>query len=288
MKSKTINTKELFYYEDLLDILGSKNYAFTKKHTAYLNKPRFTIKKSQAFVESITYRKINDWDSKNMISGSRNNVKAGWRKFSLVDIIRFYIIKDLRKYGLNIEKIKKILGNVSSSILDLEKNGKTYKETFLQLEYYIFSCLDGEKILLLIDEKCNIFFFKEKNAVLAHFFFDKAYSPLIILPFFSYIEIMLKKKKEIKLDSTIAELYENMITKKEKKILDIINKKNYESITIKKQNGEINTIKAIEILKGDFSKKEIFDTIEQKDYQTISILVANGKKLIIKREETFK
>jgi len=288
LKSKTINTKELFYYEDLIDILGSKNYAFAKKHTAYLNKPRFTIKKSQVFVENITYRKINDWDSKNMISGSRDNVKAGWRKFSLVDIIRFYIIKDLRKYGLDIEKIKKILGNVSNSILDLEKNRKPYKETFLQLEYFIFSCLSGEKILLLIDKKCNIFFFKEKDVVLAHFFFDKAYSPLIILPFFSYVRTMFKRAKEIKLDSTIAELYENRITKKEKKILDIINKKNYESITIKKQNGEINTIKAIEILKGDFTKKEIFDTIEQRDYQTVSILVANGKKLIIKREETFK
>ena len=152
----------------------------------------------------------------------------------------------------------------------------------------MLSSFFGNKILLLIDEEDNAFFFTEKDAVQEHFYSDEASSPIIMLPFFSYVRAMWKKAKEINVDSTMEEFFKSNITEKERKILDIINKKNYESITIKKQNGEINTIKATEILKGDFTKKEIFDTIEQRDYQTVSILVANGKKLIIKREETIK
>lgn len=288
MNSKTMSTKDVIYYSDRSKIFFSKSYAFTKKHANILNKPKFTIKKIQVFIENITYRKINDWDSKNVISGSRDNVKAGWRKFSFVDIIRFYIIKDLRKFGLDIEKVKNIFGNISYTTFNLSKNGKPYNETFLQLEYFILLCLSGEKVLLLIDEEGNTFFFNEKDAVQAYFHFDKASSPLIILPFFSYVRKMFKKAREERLDSTIEELYKNRITEKERKVLDIINKKNYESITIKKQNGEINTIKAKKILRGDFSDKEIIDAIKQKDYQNVSVSIKNGKKINITREETIK
>lgn len=288
MKSKTINLKDVIYFSDKNKIFLSENYDFTKKHADTLNTPRFTIKKSQAFINNITYRKINDWDSKNMISGSRNNAKAGWRKFSLVDIIRFYIISDLRKIGLDIEKIKNILGNISNASFNLVKNGKSHNETFLQLEYFILSCLNGNKILLLIDEEGNTSFFSEKDAVEAYLHFDEASSPLIILPFFSYARRMFKKAKEEKLDSTIEELYKNKLTEKEKKILNIINEKKYESITIKKQNGEINTIKAREVLKGNFSEKDVADKIKEKDYQTVTVLVTNGKRTIITREESIK
>ena len=59
-------------------------------------------------------------------------------------------------------------------------------------------------------------------------------------------------------------------------------------ITIKKKNGEINTIKAREVLKGNFSEKDVADKIKEKDYQTVTVLVTNGKRTIITREESIK
>ena len=213
MKSNKTTYKDIFYYYDKQEIFNSKGYAFVKEHVTTLNKPIFTIKKSQTFINSITYRKINDWDSKNLISGSRDNAKAGWRKFSLVDIVRFYIINDLRKIGLDIEAIRKILIGISNSMVDIPKNDKSHYEAFLQLEYFILSCLNGNKIMLLIAEESGIYFFSEKDAIYTHFDTDEASSPLIILPFFSYIRTMQEKLKTIKLDSEIVEFMEDSITK---------------------------------------------------------------------------
>jgi len=213
LNSNKTNYKDIFYYYDKQEIFNSKSYAFVKEHAKTLNKPIFTIKKSQTFINSITYRKINDWDSKNLISGSRDNAKAGWRKFSLVDIVRFYIINDLRNIGLDIGGIKNILENISDSMVDIPKNDKSHFEAFLQLEYFILSCLNGNKIMLLIAEEGGIYFFSKKDAVYTHFDTDEASSPLIILPFFSYIRSMQEKLKALKIDSEIAKFMENSITK---------------------------------------------------------------------------
>ena len=213
LKPNKTSYKDIFYYYDKQEIFNSKSYAFVKEHAKTLNKPIFTIKKSQTFINSITYRKINDWDSKNLISGSRDNAKAGWRKFSLVDIVRFYIINDLRNIGLDIEAIRNILRYISNSTADFTKNGKSYYEAFLQLEYFMLSCLNGNKIMLLIAEESGIYFFSKEDAVYTHFNTDEASSPLIILPFFSYIRTMQEKLKTIKLDSEIAEFMEDSITK---------------------------------------------------------------------------
>jgi len=159
--------------------------------------------------------------------------------------IYFNTINNLKILFLNkIILINLYVLNVQSfghSSFNLVKNGRPYNETFLQLEYFMLSSLSGNKILLLIDEENNSSFFSEKDAVEAYFHFDEASSPLIILPFFLYVRRMFKRAKEESLDSTIKELYKDRLTEKEKKILNIISEKKYESITIKKQNGEINT-----------------------------------------------
>jgi DNA-binding transcriptional MerR regulator len=288
MEYKKTNLKDTIFSREKNKMFSSKAYADVKTRAHLLNAPIFTIKTVQAFVKGITYRKINDWDSKKMISGSRDNIEGGWRKFSLVEIIKFFIISDLRKFGLNIKKIKNILKNISNRPFQISKEGKSYNPPFLKLEYFTFLSWGGYKILLLINEKEDAFFFDEKNMVQSYFYLDKASSPLIILPFFSYIRSMSKKVMEEKLDSTIEGLLEKRITVKERKILNIINIKNYESITIKKQNGEIQTVKAKKIQRGDFSDKEIIDAIKQKDYQNVSVSINDGKKINITREETIK
>ncbi len=288
MECKKIDLKDTIFSHEKNKMFSSQAYGVAKKIAPDLNKSVFTIKIVQAFVKGITYRKINDWDRKNMISGSRDNIEAGWRKFSFVEIIKFFIISDLRKFGLNIKKIKNILKNISNSSFNISKKGEPYNPAFLQLEYFMVLCLGGYKILLLINEKEDAFFFSEKNMVRSYFYLDKASSPLIILPFFSYVGSMFKKAEEEKLDSTIEGLFEKRITEKERKILNIINIKNYESITIKKQNGEIQTVKAKKIQRGDFSDKEIVDAIKQKDYQNVSVSIKDGKKINITREETIK
>lgn len=52
----------------------------------------------------VSYRLINYWEKKGLIPNTREE-NGGWRKYSLIDIIWIYIIKDLSSWGLKLEDI---------------------------------------------------------------------------------------------------------------------------------------------------------------------------------------
>lgn len=292
MEKEIYTTKDIIRNNKLANICISENYQFTKKFQSVLNKPRFSIKKSRLFVNDLTYKKINDWDKKNVISGDRNNKEAGWRKFSIIDILKLYIISDLRKLGFDIKKIRVILKNISEFTFEAISlpNNKLKDFPFLLLEYFFLECINGYKNFLIISENGEIYFFQEDDLFAIHFYLDGAGAPIIILPFFEYVkktaEKVNLKKVNYDNDPKVYELFRTL--PKERKILDIINNKKYETITITKKNGNILTIKAKEIKRGDFSDKEIINAIKQKDYQNVYVSVKDGKKINIIREESIK
>lgn len=292
MEKEIYTTKDIIRNNKCANICISENYQFTKKFKSVLNKPRFSIKKSRLFINDLTYKKINDWDKKNVISGDRSNKEAGWRKFSIIDILKLYIISDLRKLGFDIKKIRVILKNISDFTFEAISlpNNKLKDFPFLLLEYFFLECINGYKNFLIISENGEIYFFQEDDLFAIHFYLDGAGAPIIILPFFKYVkktaEKVNLKKVNYDNDPKVYELFRTL--PKERKILDIIDNKKYETITITKKNGNILTIKAKEIKRGDFSDKEIINTIKQKDYQNVSVSVKDGKKINITREESIK
>ena len=238
-------SSKLAHYDNLTRyVKDSETYHSTKKDINTLREPKFLLKKSKLFIENLTYKKINDWEEKGLISGSRNNKEAGWRKFSINDIIKLYLITDLRSLGVSLDKIKNIIEHMSKEVFDSYdvRNGKKnkliftpVKKEFLSLEYFVFNCLEGRKMLLLVDENKNVFFLDEADSIDFHFRHDAAASPLIILPFFSYIErisTILKKDISVNPDTTIASLLGSNLNEQEKKILKIISNKRYREITI--------------------------------------------------------
>ena len=271
------------------------NFQYIKKeYTPIFNKARFSIKRTKLFIDNLTYKKTNDWDNKKILSGTRDNKEAGWRKFSIIDIGKLLIVSDLRKLGFSINKIIKILKNISQYSLEpLKKKYNLHvNHSFFSmdtLEIFFLNCLNGNKYFLIINGEEEIFFFDETDLFQNHFYLDQASTPTIILPFFDYVkriaEIIDIKVKYDK-DPKVYKLFK--ILPYERKILDIINSKTYESVTIKKQNGKIQTIKAKEIQRGDFSDKEIINAINQKDYQNVSVWVKDGNKINISSEETIK
>ena len=292
MKKETYSTKEVLYSTQKSNAFFSKNYDFVKRNIPFLQTPRFMVKDSKSFIESLTYRKINDWDTKGLISGSRENNQAGWRKFSMRDIIKLNIITDLRKFGCCIEKIKNILDKVANGYVGGNGNTKKKKRIeFLQLEFFVFMCLSGYKILLLIDDEENIFFLDENDAVKIHFDFDGASSPIIVLPFFYYIEklaTVMRKDIKMKSTSTINELFELNLTRQEKKVLEIIRSKEYEEITLKKSNNERISIKAKSKKSGKYSDEDIMNSINVGDYQWLTAIIENGERVSIIQEKRIK
>ena len=294
-------SSKLAHYDNLTRyVKDSETYHSTKKDINTLREPKFLLKKSKLFIENLTYKKINDWEEKGLISGSRNNKEAGWRKFSINDIIKLYLITDLRSLGVSLDKIKNIIEHMSKEVFDSYdvRNGKKnkliftpVKKEFLSLEYFVFNCLEGRKMLLLVDENKNVFFLDEADSIDFHFRHDAAASPLIILPFFSYIErisTILKKDISVNPDTTIASLLGSNLNEQEKKILKIISNKKFREITILKSNNEEITIKAKSRKSGNYSDDDIIDSINGGDYQSVTIITEKGKRVALIQEERFR
>jgi hypothetical protein len=289
MKLSYKNDKDLFYDNKIADAFFYSKFKFPIDYQSVLNTPRFPFKKSKFFISNLTYKKVNDWDNKNVISGERDNKEAGWRNFSFIDITKFFIISDLRKLGFNIDKINKILKNISTYSLGSLKKNTLHKHTFFLLEYFFLDCLKGNKNFIIIEKDEEIFFLDKMDLSLNPFYLDQMSAPITVLPFFDYVRKIAKTANiKVKYDknSMVYDLFN--ILPQEMKMLDIIRNKNFETITITKKNGEISTVKAKKIYIGIFSDKDVIDAINQRDYQNVSVSVKGGKKINISREETIK
>lgn len=283
------NDKDLFYDNKIADAFFYSKFKFPIEYQSVLNQPRFPFKKSKFFINDLTYKKVNDWDNKNVISGERDNKDAGWRNFSFIDITKFFIISDLRKLGFNIDKINKILKNISTYSLGSLKKNTLHKHTFFLLEYFFLDCLKGNKNFIIIEKDEEIFFLDKIDLSQNPFYLDQMSAPITVLPFFDYVRRIAKTANiKVKYDknSMVYDLFN--ILPQEMKMLDIIRNKNFETITITKKNGEISTVKAKKIYIGIFSDKDVIDAINQRDYQNVSVSVKDGKKINISREETIK
>ncbi|MDI6780640.1 MAG: MerR family transcriptional regulator [bacterium] len=109
----------------------------------------------------ITYRMINDWDSRGMFDAERQTMR-GWRKFSMIDVIKLSIIKRLKDEGFPLYKLKGILNwlecnpAIEFGIKQLIENTNCYLYTDLEDEYGIYSDEELLDFLKLKKEKERI------------------------------------------------------------------------------------------------------------------------------------
>jgi DNA-binding transcriptional MerR regulator len=180
------NLKDHYYELDKAFEISTGLYAQVKKLSPHLRKPLYALRDCKTYIPQLTYRKINDWDRKKLVSGSRKNKQDGWRKFSTLDLVKLFIIADLRKFGMDIENIRAVLKNISTSFVESKFEG-IEKTKFLQLEHFVSLAILKKPILLLVSERQNISFFEKKDVMKYHFNFDKAKDPILVLPFFLYV-----------------------------------------------------------------------------------------------------
>ncbi|MBA7591478.1 hypothetical protein ES708_33636 [subsurface metagenome] len=84
-------------------------------------------------------------------------------------------------------------------------------------------------------------------------------------------------------DSIYLKFLELSLTDKEKKILEIIRDKKYQEIFIKKNNDEFK-IKAKIKKNGLISDKDIINLINSKEYQNVTVTTEKGQKISIIQE----
>lgn len=266
-------------------------YQSVIQYAEFYNKPIYTIKNLKKFFPSLSYRVLNDWDKKRLIGGSRKKQDSGWRKFSAIDIIKFFIITDLRKYGMPIPLIKNVIYDLSRNLI-LTRDPKTgaYRKTeCLHFEYFFLLSSIGDKTLLLIDDR-QFTLLHNESALFRLISSKNFYAPCLLLPFYEYVRKYFKQLTidvEIKKYSTLSGLLEARFHLKEKTIMDIINNKKYQKIIINRKNQDQLLITANSIRSGKFNKKDVLDLIDQKDYQSVKAIKEDGQIVAISQEERF-
>ena len=76
-------------------------------------------------------------------------------------------------------------------------------------------------------------------------------------------------------------------TEQERHILHLLRHREYQAITITR-NGRSYHIKLKHEKRGDFTERQVIEAIQSKAYQTVTIHRVDGKQLVLKQEESVK
>lgn len=137
----------LIYHNPLLkDYLNnlSENLAFKKTLESYTEE-RY---KASDIKQTLSYRTINSWDSAGMLITLPNR-DSKWRKYSLVEIIWIYIIRELRSIGFSRKKILKLKDCIfptlpNSDITDTRRFKQYVLSVVAKRDVYLIVKSDGE------------------------------------------------------------------------------------------------------------------------------------------------
>lgn len=191
-------------------------------------------------VADVSYRQINDWDSKNVLPKKERD-KDSWRRFSGVDIIRLTIISKLVELGIPIQRQKKLI----------EWMNKPEAMSWL-----VKKISWGFSMFLVTDLEGNIGFDDESEAYDFVFLIgDEVDHPTVVLPLNKLIGDVAKKlgikipevRNELKLAGQMKALIDKaeesknkeLVKSTEKKVIELIREKQYQTVVVKVKDGNI-------------------------------------------------
>ena len=263
---------------------------FVKEYGHLLDRPIFAVKWLRPIVENLTYGKVNVWDSKGLLSSSREKLGTGWRKFTIIDSAKLNIISNLRKAGFPRKQLKTVMDNLNSGSVGLwsPRENRVRMSTNPRVAKFTIACLFGVKMFLVIRENEETFFLSETGAKSFCSHSDNEFSFVIRLPFYSYVKKtanVMRKQMGLEDNSTIGELFESMLPYQEKRISEWIQSRNYREILFRKSEFEGTRIKPGSIKDKKYSTKNILQAINTGDYYSVTI-TTNGKQIvtIVRRE----
>jgi len=243
-----------------------------------INKKIFTVKNTP-----LSYRQINTLDNDSLLSAGRRKEK-GWRKFSYKDMIYLLTVLELKKYGLTHDKLRPLW----DSFYETSEKDPSYISG-RTAEVIIGCILAGVEIVLTIDHEGNVIFYDPDNYATFPIRQD-SYIYINVNSIANRVREMMHKDPFPINYSLRQQFLRGVISSKEEELIQIIRNDDYINIKIKKKNGEVSTVQAKRITKGDkqINPKEILKSLEERDYQNISITKRDGNIVHYDIEDTYK
>lgn len=225
----------------------------------------------------LTYRVLNDWTKKGLISDHRNE-EGQWRKFSIFDVMEISIYRQLREVGFSVERIllfKNFLHNKEHLLWKkgIITNNPSEKKSFPDIVVFFALALSEERgdFYFIFPKEHNKTFFLSEPDVL-QFIVDENTTPLV---FVNLSEILRKlglkeEKPRSKLGSVLKEIQSSETSE----------------ISIKtQQTGDVLSAKKTQFSQYDPSKKSLLEIVKDKNQNVIFSLNDEGKITSIKHEK---
>lgn len=247
------------------------------------HKPNFKFKDIEKIFPNISYRMINDWDSKGLLVNHRENAEKGWRRFSFAGCIRLKIIQDLKSYGMSNDSIL----NCINDIFEPDKEHKMY---FFEFFYFVASL--KKRSVIVVTKDGHAAFFMEKDYYLASHNGYSCAEPLLILPFVQYVAQLTGNQLEAEQLFTTLDVVDE---KQKRQITAVVNKiadTNYTDYSIERKNRHDNDYLVMKSKKVATKQKltgdDLLKKVKNKPFtKTTAVTDENGSLTII-TEETDK
>lgn len=258
------------------NLVGAIDYEKVMANIEDINKPRYYPQEIMKLIPEITSRKINDWDSKGLLTRHREN-KNGWRLFSVADVIRLRIIQDLKTYGMSNLQILQALND----IFEFNDSKRQYLfETFLNI------CAIARKVVIIVEFDGSASLYLEDSSYVNLKMDKNCCKPVLILPFYDYC-MPFMPHNEYKMTVTTTDVVNEKNRANLAVIADCLIDEECREISLKKSNGKLN-IKPKKFDKN-LSKQDFIKYIQNLDdesFKDTRISLQNGKITTLSEENS--
>jgi len=227
--------------------------------SSFLNKKQYQISNNE-----FSYRIINHWE-KNKLTTSIRKGGTGWRKYSIMDRVWLYIIREMRDFGISLHMIQKVKNSLSQKKKDII--------TFPVLEYYISLALINKPAFLLVFPDGQTHPLTEKELAMNREFSSANNHFQINL---NVIVQKLFKEKPLKIK--FKEHLENNFD--ERRALQLLRLGNFIEYEVTYRDSSKQTHTNTDIVNNE----DVYNLIYKKQYRQIKFKIDDDKFFVVKDE----
>lgn len=228
-----------------------------EKFSEWLNK-----KRSKVSDTGQSYRVINHWDEKGVISANQDD-EGGWRRFSVFELVWLEIVRQLREFGFPLDKIKEVRHCFTES-----EFAEYEKKIF---EFYISLTLNGEDCVFVVLPQGRGYFATKSEL-------DSSLSLGLIKQ--QFISIYLNHVLQNIFEDTDFDIdnpsLRHDLNSSELKIMEKIRSGDFNSIKIVLDEGSVERLESEKLDELD-NFSDLINKIKEYDYQDIELETADGQ-----------
>ncbi len=264
------------------NFIGGKRWQNAKEIAPVLSEPLYKFQDISSIIPNISYRMINDWDSKGLLTNHRNDDKKGWRKFSVQDVIRLKLIQDLKSFGMLYPSIL----NCVTDIFEIGINPKLYL-----FEFFYLATVAGYKTVIVTTKQGYSALMLEQNYFQSYNHDYNMGEPMLLLPFSSYVLPFVKEKIEFKPIFKILDVVDENTKNNIEEIASEFVSPDFKELSVKKINRHEKSSYILQTQKietknlENITKEDLLSTSykHKKSYKnddgTITVITNSNKKL---------